>query len=342
MDKPDPKLDRLPPEVTENIVECLQGDHDGLETFRALRLACKELYLKTFRVFALAYFTSLSVAFTIASLHRLRDVANHKNSFGLSLNSCPKSLTCSTYRLPTGDAVKKALMSTSDPARKVNADEVADATSRACRKRSGLFGSFLGPYDHPRIRQLARQYTKAAEEQGLLESTGDDVKLVANALAALPNVRSVGISPDRYAWGQHDWDSLAGIKIESFLYVEYLASGETNLTISTRKLLAAVVRAGVLCRSRGKQLIIEQVDLQGGCDAQCKDLERSPNNLQLHRLNISNASQFHLRDAFSQLKRLYISACRLTRHASPPAINVELELQQSKSALQALFGGWGW
>jgi hypothetical protein len=240
MDQPKPKLDPLPPEVTENIAEHLPGDHESLEAFRALRLACKELYLKTFRVFALAYFTDLSVAFTTASLYRLRDVTKHKNSFGLSLYTFPRSLTCSTYRLPTGNSVEKSLMTTSDPGRAQNADEVADAISRACKKGSGLFGSFLAPYDRPRTRDLARRYIKAAKEQSSIESTGDDVQLVANALAALPNVRSIGVRPDRHAWGQDDWDALAGIKIESFLYVEYLASGETNLTITARKLLAAV------------------------------------------------------------------------------------------------------
>lgn len=337
MDKPDPKLDRLPPEVTQNIAEYLRGDHESLEAFRALRLACKELYLKTFRVLALAYFTNLSVAFTTASLHRLRDVTEHKNSFGLSLNSFPKSLTCSTYRLPTGDAAGKALVTTSDPARSLNAGEVADAISRACQRKSGLFGTFLAPYDHPRTRDLARQYLKAVEEQNLVESTGDDVRLLANALAALPNVRSVGTAPDRHAWGQDDWDTLAGIKIESFLYMEYLATGETNLTITTRKLLASIAEAGVLCSSRGNRLIVEQLDLQDGRDAQCEDLGPSLHNVQLHKLNISDLLQTRIRDGFSQLKRLYISACWLTRHV-PPQTDVELELKKSKVSLQALFG----
>ena len=337
MDQAKPKLDRLPPEVSENIAEYLQGDHESLEAFRALRLSCKELYLKTFRVFAIAYFADLSVAFTYASLRRLRDVAKHKNSFGLSLYTFPRSLTCSTYRLPMGNAVEKCLITTSDPDRTQNAVEVADAISRACKKRSGLFGTFLAPYDHPRIRELARQYVKAAAEQSSIESTGDDVQLIANALAALPNVRSIGVRPDRHAWGQDDWDALAGIKIESFLYVEYLASGETNLTITARKLLAAVAEADVLCKSQGDQLIIEQVDLQGGYDAECENVECAPNNLQLHKLNITNPLQTRLKDALSQLKRLYISVCRLTRH-TPPQTNIYVEFQQSETALQALFG----
>jgi hypothetical protein len=150
-------------------------------------------------------------------------------------------------------------------------------------------------------------------------------------------VRCIGTSPDRHAWGQVDWDTLAGIKIESFLYVEYLASGETNLTIATRKLLAAVAGAGVLCKSRGDQLIIEQVDLQGGHDGQCEDVERSLNNLQLHRLNITDVLQTRLKDALSQLKRLYISVCRITRSASPTT-NIQSEFQQSEVSLQTLFG----
>lgn len=336
MDKPDPKLDRLPPEVIENIAEYLPGDHESLEAFCALRLACKELYLKTFRVFAVAYFTNLSVAFNLASLHRLRDVATHKNSFGLSFYTFPRTLTCSTYRLPTGNAVENCLMTTSDPARMKNAGEAADAISRACKKQSGLFGSFLAPYDLPPTRELARRYLTAIEQQSSIESSGNDVRLVANASAALPNVKSVGTSPNRRAWGQDDWDTLAGIRIESFLYVEYLASGETNLAVTARKLLEAVAEAGVLCRSQGRQLTIEQVDLQGGYDAQCKDLEFCPNNLQLHRLNNSKLFQIRLKDALSQLKRLYISVSRLTRHR-PPQTDIELEFEQSETSLQALF-----
>lgn len=328
-------MDQLPPEVTENIAEHLQGDHESLEAFRALRLTCKELYLKTFRVFALTYFTNISVAFTTASLHRLRDVAAHKNSFGLSLNTFPKSLTCSTYRLPTGNAVEKALITTSDPDRVLNADEVADAIARACKKGSGLFGGFLSPYDLPSTRGLARRYMKAAEEQSSIESNGDDVKLIANALAALPNVRSIGTAPDRHAWGQDDWDTLAGIKIESFLYREYLASGETNLTITTRKLLAAVAEAASLCELRGHQLILEQVDLQSGRYTQCEDLVSSPRNLQLHKLNISKSLLPRLQDALSKLKRLYISVSRLTRDL-PPETNADRELKQVRRSLQAL------
>jgi hypothetical protein len=336
MEKPDPKLDRLPPEVTENIAEYLQGDHESLEAFRALRLTCKELYLKTFRVFAIAYFTNLSVAFNLISLNRLRDVANHKNSFGLSLYTFPRTLTCSTYRLPTGNAVKKCLLITSDPARMKHGDEVADAISRACQKGSGLFGSFLAPYDRPRARDLARRYMNATEEQGHLESTGDDVKLLATGLAGFPNIKSIGASADRHAWGQDDWDKLAGIRIESFLYMEYLATGETNLTVITRKLLAAVAEAGVLCKSRGGHLVIERLCLHGKFDRKCEGLELGPVNLQLHKLNFPDTLQSRLKDALSRLKRLCICVCWFTKDA-PPATDYESELQQSKVALQTLF-----
>ena len=336
MDKSKPALDRLPPELTQNIAEHLQGDHESLEAFRALRLSCKEVYMNTFRAFALAYFTNLSVAFTTESLHRLRDVATHKNSFGKSLSTFPKTLTCSTYRLPTGNAVGNILMTTSDPNRKPHANEVADAISRACQKGSGLFGNSLSPYDHPRTRDLALEYMKAVEEQSSIESTGDDVKLVANALAALPNVRNIGTAPDRHAWGQDDWDTLAGIKIESFLSREHLASGETNLTITARKLLAAVAEAASLRKSRGHQLIIEQVDLQGGRFTASEFWVSVPRNLQLHKLNISDPLLSHLKDAFSKIKRLYVSVHGLARIVLPGK-NVDLELEQSRTSLQALF-----
>lgn len=331
MDQPDHRLDRLLPEVTENIAEWLQFENDngeGLTGFRSLRLACKDLYLKTFRVFALAYFTDLSVAFNIASLHRLRDIANHRNCFGLSLRTFPVSLDCSTYRIPIGDAVRSALMITEDPARSVIADYIVATITRACKKQ-GLFGSFHRPYLQPSKRDIARQYMKAAEQQGSIESTGHDIKLLAEALAALPNMRSLSSSGDRKAWGQPNWEQLAGIKMESFLFTEYLASGETNLTIATRKLLSAIAQASVICRKEGGQLLIEQVDLDGehgrNASSPC------PNNIQLHKLDLADI-RVPLRDAFSHLKRLYISVCGITTFGpGTPA-----ELQKSRSTLEVL------
>jgi hypothetical protein len=104
-----------------------------LENYRALRLTCKDLYSKTFCVFALTYFTRISVAFNVKSLRRLHELSSHKNSFGLSLTSFPKELMCSTYRLPVDGTVRKALVLTKDPMRKAEAKVAADAIARACK-----------------------------------------------------------------------------------------------------------------------------------------------------------------------------------------------------------------
>jgi hypothetical protein len=197
MDKPDPKLDRLPPEVTENIAEYLQGDHESLEALRALRLACKELYLKTFRAFAIAYCSNLSVSFNLARLHRLRDVATHKNSFGLSLYTFPRSLTCSTYRLPSGDAVDMRTLCDADPATREKFQATIEAIARAFKKQPGFNSAH---HD----RAMVRRYIKAASEQCTIETTSYDIKSLAESLAWLPNVRGVGCFGDSKCWGQED------------------------------------------------------------------------------------------------------------------------------------------
>jgi hypothetical protein len=114
MDVPAPLL-RLPPEITERTaaflrVEYSNSDADeetSIETdpattmsaseksmydFRAFRLTCKDIYLKTFRLFGRRYFSTVSVRFTRVSLDRLRDLANYKNSFGLTLLEFPSHL----------------------------------------------------------------------------------------------------------------------------------------------------------------------------------------------------------------------------------------------------------
>ena len=206
-------LGRLPPEVTENIAEHLKGDHEGLEAFRALRLTCKEVYLKTFRVFAINYFTDISVAFNAASLRRLQELVGHQNSFGLSLTSFSQSLTCSTYRLPTGNFVRKSFITTSYLNSSLDEKEAAKAISRACQRGTGspAMQFVHSPYGAPHLNELAHHYMVAVDQQESMEATGLDVKLLAEALAALPNIGTVRSRGDRHAWGQEDWETLAGI-----------------------------------------------------------------------------------------------------------------------------------
>jgi hypothetical protein len=263
VEQTDNRLHRLPAEVTQNIARHLRGSYEGLEGFRALRHTWKALFLKTFHEFGLAYFTMISVAFDIASLQRLRALVNHRNSFGLSLRSFPVCLICSTYRLPTGDAVRECLLTTSDPDRSPFANEVADAISRACQQGPRLFELFYKENDSPCVTNLAHQYMESAEQQETMEATGYDVKTLAEALVAFPNIRGLASYGTRGAWGQENWETFVGIQRDSFLHMEYLESGETNLTIAVRKLLSAIARATVLRRSRGRKLIIQQLDLHG-------------------------------------------------------------------------------
>jgi len=260
------RLDWLPLEVTEKIAGYLKGSRAGLKAFRALRLSCKELYKKTFRTFALAYFSSVSFAFNRASLNRLSDLARHRR-FGLSYRTFPTRLTCSTYRIPMGEAVRRCLVTDDpDPARSAYAEKVADAISRAYQEIQDSFGTYLGIYDEPHIRDVTQRFLRSAEAQMSDEDSGLDVHTLAEALAALPNLRTLASKGDRFAWGLEDWDALAGIKVDSFLYMEYHLSGETNVTVATRKLLAALAQAAVLRKMRGESLTITQLEFHGGLD----------------------------------------------------------------------------
>jgi hypothetical protein len=301
------RLDWLPLEVTEKIAGHLKGGREGLEAFRALRLSCKELYKKTFRTFALTYFTDISFTFNKASLYRLKDLARHRR-FGLSFSTFPTSLTCSTYRLPTGEAVRKCLMTTSDPARKLSAEQVADAISRAYQEKPGSFGPYLGIHDPPSVRDLVKRYLESARQQEDDTTTSLEILLLAEALAALPNIRDLACYGDRFAWGQEDWNTLAGIEVESFLYMEYLVSGETNLTIATRNLLAALAQTAIFRKMRGEQLIIEQLRLCGILYAPClaRAQEPCPRGLQLHKLGLS---LYPLNEVFSRLRKLNVDVC---------------------------------
>ena len=79
-----------------------------------------------------------------------------------------------------------------------------------------------------------------------MEATGLDVKVLAEALAAFPSIKTIRCWGDRHAWSQEGWETLAGTKIESFLYMESLISNEINLTITARKPFAAIARASML------------------------------------------------------------------------------------------------
>lgn len=192
MDQTDRRVDRLPPEIIERIAKCLHNDEQEeiLEDYRALRLTCKELYLKTFRVFDLTYFTRISVAFNVKSLRRLRELANHTNCFGLSLTTFPKELICSTYRLPVDGTVQNAFMLTTDPIRNANAKLIVKAIASACEV--GIRRPPAGRSSHTKTG--VRRYRETAGEQRSIESSGYDVRVLAGSIAASPNIHTVNCS----------------------------------------------------------------------------------------------------------------------------------------------------
>lgn len=192
------------------------------------------------------------------------------------------------------------------------------------------------PCGSPHLNALARQYMNLVDQQESMEATGLDVNLLAEALAAFPSIITIRCWGDRHAWGQEDWETLAGIKIESFLYMEFLISEETGLTVTARKLLAAIAQASMLRKSQGGQLIIEQLQLEGRMDSKGNALkcERCPRNLQMHKLDISDILE-PLREAFTHLKGLDVAVCKITNHV-PGEWDVDRELQDGKVALEIL------
>lgn len=329
--KPNACLDRLPPEVTEKIAECLQCEHRGwgLDDFRNLRLTSKDLYFKTFRLFGAYYFTKVSVAFTVVSLRRLRDLANHTKKFGLALSIFPKSLRCSTYRLPAGAAVKTLLLPARDIARSAELDAVAEAIDLTYKSEQA---TIVGPNDS-RIEAIARKYRKAVVEQCSIENSGYDVRSLSESMAALPNLQAVTCTVNGESWGQTDWTMIAGISKISFLNMEYLLSEKSNLTIAATKVLCAIAKANELCRWQGRSFHFDHLELCGhprkkedDDDDEEKEkrektkkalLEEGPDpdaeyitcsqSVAFYQIDISN-HQEPLRDALSDLKSLSLSA----------------------------------
>jgi hypothetical protein len=324
-------LDRLPPEVTENIARFLEGEHRGwgLGDFRALRLTCKDIYLKTFRLYRVTYFTQISVASTAVSLRRLRDIATHNNSFGLSLSTFPKDLKCSTYRLPSGAAVRRQLLpargSETCPATKA----VVKAIALACWAGSDR-DAIISPYS-PRIQAIVRKYIKALMEQRSLEASGYDTRALAENMAALPNLKAVTCTVQTEAWGQPDWLEIAGLQKASFQSVEHIAIGTSNLTLATTKVLCAIGHASAIRRLQGRQFLLDHLEFRGdveGEDRGDERLMRCPQNVALHRVDVSAYAE-PLKEALSQLKILYMDI--------DPCKNVDNVVKNTKALLEILF-----
>jgi hypothetical protein len=328
---PYPYLDGLPPEVTEHIARFLEGEHRGwgLDDFRALRLTCKDIYLKTFRLYGVTYFTEVSVAFTTISLRRLRDIATHNNSFGLSLSTFPKDLKCSTYRLPSGVTVRRQLLqargSESCPATKA----VVKAISLACWAGSDQ-PAIAGPYS-PRIQAIVRKYSKALMEQRSLEASGLDIRSLGENMAALPNLKAVTCTVQIEGWGQPDWLAIAGLPKAAFQSVEHTAVGTSNLTLATTKVMCDIGHASAIRRLQGRQLYLDHLEFRGDVEKEGRVDGRGvgcPQNVALHRIDVSAYAE-PLKEALSQLKILYMDI--------DPCNNVGDVVKNTKALLRILF-----
>jgi hypothetical protein len=243
-----PSLVGLSPEVTENIARHLKNEYDGEnegwvhDDFRALRLTCKDLYLKTFRLYGITYFTDVSVVLTKHSLERLRKVATSTNGFGLSLSSFPNSITCSTYRLPSGDKVGELLMPERDLVKgRLTTQHLIHSIGFACRATGGRYLPRLDLKDSY-VKDIVDAYLRTVKEQQSMDGNGYDVR---------------GCDANTKAWGQLDWSDRASILNASFSHMDHAVSGKSNLTTTAERVLRAIGQASVICQYEGRHLHIQ-------------------------------------------------------------------------------------
>jgi hypothetical protein len=305
---PLPRLDALQQEVTENIARFLPAAYEdknkGLDDFRALRLTCKDLYLKTFRLYGVTYLSDVSVVLTKHSLERLRNVATCKNGFGLSLSSFPKSITCSTYRLPSGERVEALLMPEQDLSKDHRTQRAIHAIGFACRAPSGRYLPGLDLNDS-HVTNIVDAYVEAVTEQRSMDGNGHDVRSLAETMVLLPNLEGVGCDVNCKAWGQIDWSARADIRSESFSCMDHAVSGKSNLTTTAEKVLRAIGQASVICQYEKRHIRLKHLSFIGELGSSSADAELiiqciHPQNVALHRIDISGL-EHPLRDALSQL-----------------------------------------
>jgi hypothetical protein len=171
-------------------------------------------------------------------------------------------------------------------------------------------------------------------EQGSIESSGYDVRILAESFAALPNIHTVNCSELLGAWCITDWDALAGIHVESFLHMEYAASGTTNLTIVARKVLKAIAEASMIREANGQRFSLQQISLGGMVDPfVTRRPHKSPYMLQLHTMDLSGI-RAPLEDVFSQLRRIRMGICGLAFEESTATVDSDME--KIKSTLDIL------
>jgi hypothetical protein len=188
MDAPAPLL-RLPPELTTLIaaflrVEYLDAYADALDMsaserslydFRAFRLTCKDVCLKTFRLFGRRYFSKVSVGFSSVGLRRLKDIACYWNTFGLTLSEFPSHLSISTYRLPSIHLLARSRRV--HPRAPAEAHAIRTCILLACQLGSGNY-SVTGPYSYD-IHAVASQYWSALCDQQMIGILDKDINAIA-------------------------------------------------------------------------------------------------------------------------------------------------------------------
>ena len=304
------------------------------EDFCALRLTCKDVYLKTFRLFGRYYFTTVSVGFTRVSLDRLRTLASYKNTFGLTLFEFPSHLIVSTLRLLPENEVDR-LFSMSDP------QEDAQAVVAAITMLSELgIESYNVPGEYnPDTYAIAGNYRKAVASQQSLTTSSCDINKIARAIATFPKFCSIALDTYEKSWGEEDWQNIAGFDRRVFVSSGDINSGQNNLEFTLNRILQAIAQAQTICHANGRTLNFFSLTT-GAFDGSGDCCPYSHQNVRLQSLDIQPFSRKALKAAFSRLKFLSIDIydfVTLDEHKdSPKRINEALQVLLSSPGLSEL------
>jgi hypothetical protein len=318
---------KLPPELTERIADFLRiespksDNHENksaatdaatatnaskksMDDFRAFRLTCRDVYLKTHRLFGHCYFSTVSVGFTLASLNRLRDMASYKNAFGLTVSRFPSQLLVSTHRLPSGSKAGSLLSVSKNIDPSADAHAIVACITMACRL--GIKNSFVhGPYSSD-IHGVAGQYRRAVLDQQVLTILDLDVNMIGLAMAAFPKFDNVTLDALCPSWGEQDWQLLAGIDRKSFTNFGDLDSGQSNADFAMNRIMQAIAHAETLCRAGRRDLDLFTIDAFSRAPT-WDGKTKSRQNISLQTLDISPSKQKSLQAIFSWLADLSIN-----------------------------------
>jgi hypothetical protein len=350
MDVATPLL-KLPPELTERIAGFLRIESPGADCdehlpvepdtetglnasktsmydFCAFRLTCKDVYLKTHRLFGRRYFATVSVGFASASLNRLRDMAKYRNILGLTVSEFPVTLLVSTYRLPSGNEAGQLLSVSKDLDPSADAHAIVACISLACQL--GLENHRIhGPYSH-HIYAVAEHYKRAALDQQWVTILDRDVDTLALAMAAFPKFDTVTLDSTRPGWGQQNWHLLAGIERESFTDCGDLDSGQSNANFAMGRTVQAIAQAQTICRAEGRDLDLFMFDASSRPPI-WNGRTDSRQHIGLQTLGISSSIRRSLQPIFSLLGYLSIDLNDFV-----PGKNLKRDTKKIKRALDLL------